>query len=65
MLENWKLERKNKMSSYRITKQINNGGTCKYCKTKSIYYSILNGNFIYECLKCDKKLDKMEVLIIK
>lgn len=47
-----------------IIKQINSGGTCTHCKTKSIHYSILNGNFTYECLNCDKKLDKMEVKII-
>lgn len=44
-------------------KTINNNGTCTYCKTKSIHYSILNGSYIYECLKCDKAINKDEIII--
>ena len=45
-----------------MKKHINSNGICKNCMRKSIFYSIENGNFVYECLNCKKILKKEDIL---
>lgn len=45
-----------------VKKIVNSNGYCRYCLKKQIYYSIENNNFTYFCVKCEKYLDKTDVL---
>lgn len=39
----------------------NCGGKCLLCKTRDVFYSILNGKFVYFCLNCNKWIDRYDV----
>lgn len=41
--------------------KVNSGGKCDFCNTRNIFYSILNGNYIYFCKKCNKWIDKKSI----
>lgn len=36
----------------------NCGATCRLCKKENVFYSILNGDFVYYCVNCKKWLNK-------
>lgn len=40
----------------------NSNAICKHCLTKSIHYGIENGSYTYFCEKCNKKLNKDNVV---
>jgi hypothetical protein len=41
--------------------QSNCGYQCKKCKEKNVFYSILNGEYIYYCLTCKKWIEANDV----
>ena len=45
----------------KITKQVNCGGICSYCKTKNLHYGIGNGSFTYWCNECQKALKRNDI----
>ena len=46
-------------------KEANCLGQCCFCKIQNIFYSILNGNFVYYCHKCKKWINKDNIEIIR
>ena len=42
----------------KIGKKSNCGAKCFECNKRNMFYSILNGSFVYYCLNCKKWIDE-------
>ena len=49
------------LKDIKIGNKANCGGKCLFCKKWNMFYSILNGRFVYYCLNCKKWLDIYDV----
>ena len=44
-----------------VIKESNSNGICNKCNTKNIFYSILNGRYVYYCHTCKKWVDSNNI----
>lgn len=44
------------------SKTVNSAGTHNTCKTSNINYSIVNGKFVYVCLRCQEVIRYEEAI---
>ena len=49
------------LKDIKIQDKNNCGGKCLLCKQRNIFYSVLDGSFVYYCLTCKKWLNVYDV----